>query len=170
MPKQATSLAGYWSETDAKQVSQALIARALSDPWLVQFEDLHGGKQPTVSVGTVSNLSPEHISIPAFIVDMQRALIDSGKVRFMPSRIHDNVEETLFLDNGATRDLSDPNASADFTLQGNIAMTLDGAAGGKTKWYEIDMRVIDLHDGVVVWVGQQRIKKTAGAESHSLQP
>lgn len=165
-----TPLAGYWSEADARQIAQAMTSRALNDPWLEQFEDLHGGKQPAVMVGRVRNLSPEHISLSAFITALQQALIDSGKVRFIPTTAHADIEQPVTSNTSSTIGAGSSDESSDFMVQASIDTTMDEAAETETKWYQVDMRLVDLHDNVIVWVGQQKIKKTAGAEDAGLHP
>src|SRR5690348_2880324 len=82
-PDQVTDVSGYWNDTDANQTSQEMIGQMLSEPWLGNFEGANGGKAPTVLVGGITNLSSEHISTSTFIDDMQRELINSGKVQFV---------------------------------------------------------------------------------------
>lgn len=167
----ATDLAGYWSDADAEQIAGVSIKRALADPWLTQFANLNGGKQPRVTVGIVRNLSPEHISTSAFIVDLQRALIDSGKVQFIPSYTVNIQERNLVLAaTGKVGDASKDPPAADFMFQGTLSTTIDNAAGAETKDYQVDMRIIDLHDKVVVWTGQQKIKKKAADVASDLHP
>ena len=84
-PDQVTDLSGYWNDTDANLTAKAMISEMLGDPWLDNFERRHNGQQPIVIVGDMRNLSSEHISVSTFIDDMQRELINSGKVQFVAS-------------------------------------------------------------------------------------
>ncbi len=62
-----------------------MISQMLGDPWLGNFEAHNNGKQPTVIVGEINNLSSEHINVQTFTDDMQRELINSNKVQFVAS-------------------------------------------------------------------------------------
>src|SRR5579863_5979831 len=73
-PDQVTDVSGYWNDTDANLTAQEMISEMLGDPWLGNFEGSTGGKQPTVIVGEIANLSSEHISTSTFIDDIQRDL------------------------------------------------------------------------------------------------
>src|SRR5215469_700110 len=82
-PDQVTDVSGYWNDTDANLTAQEMITEMLGDPWLGNFTGAANGKQPTVIVGQITNLSSEHISTSTFIDDIQRDLINSGKVQFV---------------------------------------------------------------------------------------
>jgi len=57
-----------------------MISQMLGDPWLGNFEAQNNGKQPTVIVGQINNLSSEHVNVQTFVDDMQRELINSNIV------------------------------------------------------------------------------------------
>jgi len=79
-----TDLSGNWNDTDSRLVAQEMIQDVLSRSWLTKF-NREKGKSPTVIVGTVRNLSHEHINTRTFIADMERELINSGEVEFVAS-------------------------------------------------------------------------------------
>ena len=67
-------------------VSEEMIRDSLTRAWLYDWMAAHGSKRPAVIVGEVRNLSHEHINVNTFISDIERALINSGKVDFVASR------------------------------------------------------------------------------------
>lgn len=79
-----TDLSGDWNDTDSRLVSEEMIQDVLSRSWLTNFRTSKG-KSPTVIVGTVRNLSHEHINTRTFVADMERDLINSGDVEFVAS-------------------------------------------------------------------------------------
>ena len=79
-----TDLSGKWNDTDSRLVSQEMIADVLSRPWIEEHRRTEGNK-PTVIVGSIRNLSHEHINVQTFVADMERELINSGRVDFVAS-------------------------------------------------------------------------------------
>src|SRR6185369_3563505 len=77
-------ISGHWNDTDSRLVAQEMISDCLSRPWLTKASA--GGKQPTVIVGTVRNQSHEHIATDTFVENLQRELINSGKVEFVANK------------------------------------------------------------------------------------
>ena len=75
-------LSGAWNDTDSQQVSEEMIKDVLNRPWFGEFSRAQN-RPPAVIVGEVSNLSHEHINVNTFVADMERALINSGKVQFV---------------------------------------------------------------------------------------
>ena len=64
-----TDLSGNWNDTDSRLVAEEMIQDVLARPWLSRFNK-EQGKVPTVIVGTVRNLSHEHINTRTFITDL----------------------------------------------------------------------------------------------------
>ena len=79
-------LSGRWNDTDSRLVAEEMILDCLERPWLEKYQTSHSGKAPTVIVATVKNRSYEHINTQVFIKDLERALINSGRVQFVASK------------------------------------------------------------------------------------
>lgn len=163
-PDQVTDVSGYWNDTDANQTSQEMIGQMLSEPWLGNFEGVNGGKAPTVIVGGITNLSSEHISTSTFIDDMQRELINSGKVQFVAgkdqrSEVRDERKDQDLNASSATRSAMGQEVGADFMMQGTINAIIDAAGDTSVKYYQVDLRLINMHNNLIVWTGQKKIKK-----------
>ena len=82
---ETVDLSGAWNDTDSRLVAEEMIADALSHPWTSDFAG-QTGRAPAVIVGNVRNFSHEHINMNTFVADMERALINSGRVEFVVSR------------------------------------------------------------------------------------
>ena len=78
-------ISGRWNDTDSRLVAEEMIKDCLSRPWLAAATSKKGN-MPTVIVGTVRNQSSEHIATDTFTEDLQRELINSGKVEFVASK------------------------------------------------------------------------------------
>lgn len=159
-----TDLSGNWNDTDSRLVAQEMIQDVLSRSWLSKFNRAQG-KAPTVIVGTVRNLSHEHINTSTFIADMERELINSGEVEFVASatdrkEIRREIKEQDLHASEETRKSMGNEIGADFMLQGSINSIVDAVSGEQARFYQIDLTLIELGTNRKVWLGQQKIKKT----------
>ena len=141
-----------------------MIQDVISSSWLSKF-NRSSGKAPTVIVGTVRNLSHEHINTRTFIADMERELINSGEVEFVASaedreEIRREVKEQDLHATEETRKAMGQEIGADFMLQGSINSIVDAVSGEQARFYQIDLTLIELGTNRKVWVGQKKIKKT----------
>jgi len=162
-PDQVRDLSGNWNDTDSQLVSKEMISDVLSRPWLDNFQRAHS-KQPAVIVGEIRNLSHEHINMNTFVGDMERSLINSGKVEFVASRVdrQEIREERKDQDINAredTRKAMGMEVGADFMLKGQINTILDTEGKEQVRYYQVDLTLISLADNRIVWVGQKKIKK-----------
>jgi uncharacterized protein (TIGR02722 family) len=159
-----TDLSGNWNDTDSRLVAEEMIQDVLSRGWLTKF-NRSKGKAPTVIVGTVRNLSHEHINTRTFIADMERELINSGEVEFVASaqdrkEVRSEVKDQDLNASEATRKAMGNEVGADFMLQGSINTIVDAVSGEQARFYQIDLTLIELGTNRKVWVGQKKIKKT----------
>ncbi len=159
-----TDLSGNWNDTDSRLVAQEMIQDVLSRSWLTKF-NRSKGRAPTVIVGTVRNLSHEHINTRTFVADMERELINSGEVEFVASaqdrkEIRSEVKDQDLNASETTRKSMGNEVGADFMLQGSINTIVDAVSGEQARFYQIDLTLIELGTNRKVWVGQKKIKKT----------
>ena len=156
-------LSGAWNDTDSQQVSAEMIQDVLERPWFGEFTQAQK-RQPAVIVGEVRNLSHEHINVNTFVADMERALINSGKVQFVASSIErqgirEERKEQDIHASEATRKAMGQEKGADFMLQGSINTIIDVSGKTQLRFYQVDLTLISLVDNRKVWVGQKKIKK-----------
>ena len=159
-----TDLSGNWNDTDSRLVAQEMIQDVLSRNWLSKF-NREKGKAPTVIVGTVRNLSHEHINTRTFIAEMERELINSGEVEFVASadareEVRSEVKDQDLNATEESRKAMGNEVGADFMLQGSINSIVDAVSGEQARFYQIDLTLIELGTNRKVWVGQKKIKKT----------
>lgn len=162
-PDTMTDLSGDWNDTDSRLVSEEMIKDALAHPWIANFIRANG-HQPAVIVGEVKNLSHEHINVNTFVNDIERALINSGRVQFVASRsereeIRDERKDQDLHAREDTRNAAGRELGADFMLKGSINTIYDTIDKKQTRYYQVDLNLISLADNRKVWLGQKKIKK-----------
>ncbi|MDX8386254.1 MAG: penicillin-binding protein activator LpoB [Gallionella sp.] len=156
-------LSGAWNDTDSQMVSEEMIRDVLERPWFNAFSRTQN-RQPAVIVGEVTNLSHEHINVNTFVSDMERALINSGKVQFVASsterqEIRDERRDQDLHASEATRKPMGQEKGADFMLKGTINTIIDASGDTQLRFYQVDLTLISLADNRKVWLGQKKIKK-----------
>jgi len=159
-----TDLSGNWNDTDSRLVADEMIQDALSRSWLSNF-NRDKGRAPTVIVGTVRNLSHEHINTATFVADMERALINSGEVEFVASakdreEVRSEIKDQDLNATEETRKAMGQEVGADFMMQGSINSIVDAVSGEQARFYQVDLTLIELGTNRKVWLGQKKIKKT----------
>ncbi len=164
-------LSGRWNDTDSQQVGTAIVTDCLSQPWLEVYKSEHNGKRPVVIVGTVVNKSHEHINVETFIKDIERALINSQKVRFVSSRSErgeirqERSDQHQGYTDESTRAGVGQEVGADFMLKGSLNSIPDEIDSHKVMYYQTDLELHNLTTNEVVWIGQHKIKKIIDRDS-----
>lgn len=158
-----TDLSGRWNDTDSRLVAEEMVADALARPWLVNFIAEQGHK-PVVTVGTIRNLTQEHISIETMIADFERSLINAGTVRFIASKdaraeVRGEREEQQQYATPETAKKMRAELGADFVLQGAVKQIVDQEGKAQTSFYQTDFELVNLESMEKVWIGTKEIKK-----------
>jgi hypothetical protein len=156
-------VSGYWNDTDSQMVSSEMIADSLSRVWIDQWRGASGEK-PTVIVGLIRNQSSEHINTRTFTKDLERAFVNSGRVRLVASSDERSGLRSERLDQlrNATIDTAKSmgkEIGADFMLIGGINSIVDAAGGKQVRFYQVELELINLESNEKVWIGQKKIKK-----------
>ncbi|MFH1715665.1 MAG: penicillin-binding protein activator LpoB [Elusimicrobiota bacterium] len=156
-------LSGNWNDTDSRMVSQEMITDCLSRPWLNDFMSAKGNK-PRIIVGQVMNKSHEHINTETFVKDMERELINSGRVYFVADKgQREEVREEKMdqAENASMETAKDmgQETGADFMLKGQINTILDEAGKTQVRYYQTELELINILTNEKVWIGQKQIKK-----------
>lgn len=162
-PDETIDISGTWNDSDSRMVAEEMIQDALSRPWISNFSR-DQGHAPTVIVGTVRNLSHEHINVNTFTADMERALVNSGRVEFVASssergEVRDERVDQDLNSSEDTRNAPGQEVGADFMLKGQINTIIDAEAKEQVRYYQVDLTMISMADNRKVWLGQKKIKK-----------
>ena len=156
-------VSGGWNDTDAQMVAQEMITDCLNSGWYNKFL-MQKGKEPTIIVGTVTNKTMEHINTGVFIEEMQRALINSGKVNFVASKDErgevriERLEQDEFASE-ETRKAFGREIGADFMLSGVLNSVVDKSGSKAVVFYQANLKLINIETNQIVWNGQKQIKK-----------
>lgn len=162
-PETVTDLSGKWNDTDARLVAEEMIADCLSRVWVTDFAAATGNK-PVVTVGTIRNLSSEHIDTEIFTSDFERELINSGKVRFVAAKDQrqeireERFEQQEFASKETMKQIRN-ETGADFILLGAIKTVVDEIEGTRVVFYQTDLEMINIESMEKVWIGTKEIKK-----------
>jgi uncharacterized protein (TIGR02722 family) len=160
---QQIDLSGRWNDTDSRLVAEEMIRDVLSRPWSGEFLETKG-KKPTVIVGVVKNKSSEHINTETFINDIERELVNSGKVKVVQGG---EAREELRQERADQQEFASVETAknwgqekgADFMLQGTINSITDSNTKEKIVYYQTDLVLTDLESNEKVWIGTKKIKK-----------
>ena len=157
-------VSGKWNDADSRMAADELIEDCLSRPWLSRAR-ASKGDNPTVIVGTVRNLSNEHLNTNVLVQDLQRALINSGRVDFVADRderadVRDERFDQAVNASESTRKAHGQETGADFMLSGSVNTIEDREGGKSVILYQVDMKLLDMQSNKIVWTCQKKIKKS----------
>ncbi|NPA37865.1 MAG: penicillin-binding protein activator LpoB [Chlorobi bacterium] len=157
-------LSGRWNDTDSRLVAEDMVNQVLNAAWLTNFMESHDGKKPVVIVGLVYNKSHEHINSDTFIKDIEKAFINSGKVRLVQAG---EKREELRRERAAQQDFASTETAkkwgrelgADFMLNGDINSIVDVYRQKQVVFYQVNLELTDLETSEIVWIGDKKLKK-----------
>lgn len=162
--EEVKDLSGNWNDTDSRLVSDEMIKDSLSGAWIDRHEQKNNNKAPAVIVGNIRNLSHEHINTRAFIADLERAYVNSGRIDVVASKVErDGIrEERADMDLNASEDSRKEmgkETGADYMLIGTINSIIDASGGEQIRFYQVDLTLVNILDNRKVWTGQKKLKK-----------
>ena len=163
-PQKVVDISGRWNDTDARMVAEEMITDSLAGNWVSDYNKANG-KDPVVIVGTILNRTHEHINSDVFIEDLERALINSHKVKFVAAKVErdevrdEREDQQLGNTNPATVTAKGMETGANFMLKGTINDVKDEVKGKYAVLYQANLEMIDLRTNEKVWLGQKKIKK-----------
>jgi penicillin-binding protein activator len=157
-------LSGRWNDTDSRLVAEEITSQILSAAWIDNHIKTTNGLRPVVVVGLVYNKSHEHINAETFIKDIERALINSGKVRLVQAG---DKREELRRERAGQQEFASAETTkkwglelgADFMLNGDISSIVDQHNKEKVVFYQINAELSDLETNEKVWMGEKKLKK-----------
>lgn len=158
-----TDYSGNWNDTDSRLVAEQMIQDLMYRSWVQDFA-MDNDRKPVLIVGTIRNFTSEHIQTGTFVKDIERELINSGKVKFVASSQErgeirqERLEQQSYASDETAKRLA-AEAGADFMLQGGIKSNVDATGGKAAKFYQVDMELINVETNEKVWIGSKEIKK-----------
>ncbi len=165
-PRQTIDVDYRFNDSDARQVYQGMVNDALARPWIDNFVRENGGRRPVVIVGPVQNDTQDYIDTKMFTTEIERELINSGRVRFVAMADQRDPIRAERLQGQEwsrpeTRKQMKNELGADYIVLGRVAddrpRSLDGRGG--VAYYKVNLEVIDLESNEKVYIGSQEVKK-----------
>ncbi len=155
-------LSGRWNDTDSRLVAEEMIQDALAKPWLQRYQIQNA--TPRVIVGEVRNKSHEHISVETFVKDIERTLLNSGRVEFVAAKperdqIRDEKADQAQHSTAQSRQIMGEESGADLMLIGSINTIVDQEGREAVLYYQVDMELIEIESNKKIWIGNKKIKK-----------
>ncbi|TRX70593.1 penicillin-binding protein activator LpoB [Carboxylicivirga sp. M1479] len=161
---ESIDLSGRWNDTDSRLVAEEMVNQVLGGAWIDNHQKESDGKKPVVVVGLVYNKSHEHINAETFVKDVERAFINSGRVRLVQAG---DKREELRRERASQQELASMETAkswgkelgADFMLNGDINSIVDTYKKERVNFYKINMELSNLESNEIVWIGDKEIKK-----------
>jgi penicillin-binding protein activator len=155
-------ISGRWNDTDSRLVAEEMVRDALGGAWYPAYAAAH--PMPRVIVGTVRNRSHEHIRTETFINDIQRSLINSGKVEFVAGKtereeIRDEKDDQAGHAQADTRKSQGEESGAALMLLGSFNSIVDQEGGKAVVFYQVDLELVEIESHKKLWIGDKKIKK-----------
>ncbi|MDQ2179065.1 penicillin-binding protein activator LpoB [Marinifilum sp. D714] len=162
-PDQQIDLSGRWNDTDSKLAAEALIDQVLNQGWISDYQK-EFNKKPVVTVGLIMNKSSEHIDADTYIKDIEKAILNDGRVRLVQAGAK---REELRQERADQQDFASKETikkwgrelGADFILQGDITSIIDSYKKEKVRYYQLNLELTNLETNELVWMGDKKIKK-----------
>lgn len=162
-PDEQIDLSGDWNDTDSRLVAEEMIKDVLARPWLGEFK---GDKKrtPVVIVGTVRNRTSEHIATTAFIKNLERELINAGRVDFVANKeerqeVRDERTDQQEFSSAESLKKFQQETGADFMLRGDITSIIDAEGGQQVKYYQVNLELVNIETNRKAWIGEKKLKK-----------
>ncbi|MCO6146592.1 penicillin-binding protein activator LpoB [Flavobacterium sp. NRK1] len=159
-----TDLSGRWNETDSRLTAEDITAELMDHSWYSTFASENGGKKPVIIVGMITNKSHEHIPAETFSKDIEKAIINSGRMKLVQAG---NMREEIRAERADQQNFASQSTmkkfglenGADFMLQGTINSIVDSNKKEKTIYYQVDLELTNIQTNDKVWIGDKKIKK-----------
>lgn len=157
-------LSGRWNDTDSRTVADDMVTQVLEGAWITEHLRNNNGEKPVVIVGLVYNKTSEHIDANTFIKDVEKAFVNSGKVRLVQAG---EKREELRKERAAQQDFASLETAkkwglelgADYMLQGEISSIVDSYNREQVTYYQTSLELANLETNEIVWIGDTKIKK-----------
>ena len=161
-PGSTIDLTGRWNDTDSRLVAEEMIEDCLNQRWLYKWESEN--KRPTVIVGNIVNRSHEHINTQTFTRNIERALLNSGKVNFVATRdereqLREERRDQQQHSSVHTQNMMGEETGADLMLTGTINTIVDQEGRRAVIYYQVNMELVEIESNMKVWIGEKQIKK-----------
>jgi len=109
-------------------------------------------------------MTHKHISTATFTKDLERALLNSGKVDFVAAKnergeIREERDDQAANSLPSTMKKNKKEIGADFILSGTINSIVDKATQDTVVYYQVNLELINMESNKKIWIGEKKIKK-----------
>lgn len=159
-----TDLSGRWNETDSRLTAEEITAELLDHAWYSTYAAENAGKKPVIIVGLITNKSHEQIASETFSKDIEKAIINSGRMKLVAAGDKreeiraERADQQNYASQSTMKKFGLENG-ADFMLQGTINSIVDQNKKDKSIYYQIDLELTNIQTNDKVWIGDKKIKK-----------
>lgn len=167
-PGTVTDLSGYWNDTDSRMVADSMVAQCLSADWLhMSFRGESGRGEtpkPVVVVGGVRNQSLEHINTDVFMSNIERAMLESGRILIASGGTareevrRERREQSIFA-SPETAAAFGREVGADYVMVGTVNSVEDREGSVRAVYYQVNLELVSVETALKVWMGSTEIKK-----------
>ncbi len=164
-PQEVLDYQARFDEDDAREVSAALIADALGQPWLDQWQAAHGTR-PVIIIGDVANDTSDYIETRLITKALERELLRSGRVDLVATA---GERDQLRAERRQSQDWSRPETvkrmayelGADLMLIGWIGENVEVSRNRARRihYYQVSLELLDVESNRKVWIGTHEIEK-----------
>lgn len=158
-------LSGRFNDTDSRLIAQSIVEQMFNECYDLKIASRN---ERILAVGEVRNLSHEHINCSTFMNDIERNLINSGRCRIVANKsIREAIQEEFveFEDSLSPLDQLEKQRNCAKKLGVNrmifssITSIVDKDGKKSVRFYQFDIKLVDVNTNEVVWMGTKKIKK-----------
>ncbi len=154
-----------FDEDDARMTANTMINDALTRPWIDHWQTEQGAR-PVVIIGTVRNDTSDYIDTKLFTKQIERAWINSSRVRIVAARdergeVRDERLQGQEWSRPETVKKAAFELGADFMMIGRVGENVDLSRDRKRRvqYYQVNLELVDVESNEKVWIGEQQIEK-----------
>ncbi len=163
-PNTVDTTAITFSSTDLQTTAKSMVDQMLASPVIVQ---LTAKSAPVMYVQGLTNNTSEFIDTQAITDTISTELLQSGQFQFVDMTKVNAIKKQLTYQNKSG--MVDPNTAAkigqqvgaQYMLYGDISSITQTNSSQVSQFYQVTMKLLNIQSGLIVWQGQQQIRKVA---------
>jgi uncharacterized protein (TIGR02722 family) len=158
-----TTSVGF-NANDLQTTAKSMVDQMLAFQPIIQITQ---NARPVMFVDTMTNSTSDFIDTQAITDTVSTELIQSGKFQFVDMTKVNTIKNQLNYQNKSG--MVDPSTAAklgqqigaQYMLYGDIASITATNSKQQSVYYQITMKLLNVQTGIIVWQGQQQIRKVA---------
>lgn len=153
-----------FSSTDLQSTVTQMVNQMLSSPMVMK---LTASNAPVLYVAGMTNNTSEHIDTDAITDAISTRLINSGQFTFVDmSKVNAIKQQMQYQHQSGMVDQSTAvqmgkQIGAQYMFYGDISSISAANSDQQSMYYQITMKLLSIQTGVIVWQGEQQIRKVA---------